>query len=31
MSPRVSEGVVIVSVVLRTLLVSLFVTWQPIY
>lgn len=31
MPSRVSEGVVIVSVVFRTLLVSLFVTWRPMY
>jgi hypothetical protein len=31
MPPRVYEGIVIVSVVFRTLLVSLFVTWHPVY
>jgi hypothetical protein len=30
-TPRTHEIVVIVSLVFRTLLVCLFVTWQPIY
>jgi hypothetical protein len=30
-SPRAFEAILIVSVVFRTLLVCLFVTWHPIY